>query len=157
MVVIPDGLPVSDGNAIRVTEIKGYDDIKKDVAVIQTETRELPSRVKNVIDINDADLSDDCLTEGRTVFTIGFPYGAEIAMNSNQELKNQVHGGSVTQNRGDYEFGHDAETAGGASGSPIINDKGKLIGIHHAGMTGVTGAQGFNWAIKAKYISDLLK
>ena len=78
-------------------------------------------------------------------------------MNSNLELKNQVHGGSITQNRGDYEFGHDAETAGGASGSPIINDKGKLIGIHHAGMTGVTGAQGFNWAIKAKYISELLK
>lgn len=157
MYVIPDGLPVSEGNAIRVTEIKGYDDIKKDVAIIQTETRELPSRVTNVIDINNADFSDDCLTEGRTVFTIGFPYGAEIAINSNQELKNQVHGGSITQNRGDYEFGHDAETAGGASGSPIINDKGRLIGIHHAGMTGVTGAQGFNWAIKAKYISELLK
>lgn len=157
MFIIPDGLPVSNGNAIEVTEIKGYDDINKDVAIIQTENRELPSRVTNVIDINNADFSDDCLTEGRTVFTIGFPYGAEIALNSNQELKNQVHGGSITQNRGDYEFGHDAETAGGASGSPIINDKGRLIGIHHAGMTGVTGAQGFNWAIKAKYISELLK
>lgn len=157
MFIIPDGLPISEGNAIRVKEIKGYDDVKKDVAIIQTETLGLPSRVKKVIDIDNADLSDDCLTEGRTVFTIGFPYGAEIAMNSNQELKNQVHGGSITQNRGDYEFGHDAETAGGASGSPIINDKGKLIGIHHAGMTGVTGAQGFNWAIKAKYISELLK
>ena len=48
MYVIPDGLPVSEGNAIRVTEIKGYDDIKKDVAIIQTETRELPSRVTNL-------------------------------------------------------------------------------------------------------------
>lgn len=157
MYVIPDGLPVSEGNAIKVMEIRGGDDINRDVAIIQTETRELPSKVKNIIDINDADLSDECLVEGKNIFTIGFPYGAQIAMNSNQELKNQVHGGSITQNRGDYEFGHDAETAGGASGSPILNDKGKLIGIHHAGMTGVTGAQGFNWAVKAKYISDLLK
>ncbi len=157
MYIIPDGLPVSAGNSIKVTEVKGYDDINKDVAIIQTETRELPSRVKNIIDITNADISEESLTEGRTIFTIGFPYGAQIAMNSNQELKNQVHGGSITQNRGDYEFGHDAETAGGASGSPIINDKGRLIGIHHAGMTGVTGAQGFNWAIKAKYISELIK
>lgn len=157
MFIILDGLPVSEGNAIRVTEIKGHDDINKDVAILQTETRELPSRVKNVIDINDADFSDESLTEGKTIYTIGFPYGAEIAMNSNQELKNQVHGGSITQNRGEYEFGHDAETASGASGSPILNDKGRLIGIHHAGMTGVTGAQGFNFAIKVKYISDLLK
>lgn len=156
MYIVPDGLPVSDGNAIKVTEVKGYDDINKDVAIIQTETRELPSRVKNIIDIKNADTSEDCLTEGRTVFTIGFPYGAQIAMNSNQELKNQVHGGSITQNRGDYEFGHDAESAGGASGSPIINDKGRLIGIHHAGMTGVTGAQGFNMGIKVKYIIDLM-
>lgn len=156
MYIVPDGLPVSEGNTIKVTEIKGYDDVNKDVAIIQTDTRELPTRVKNIIDIKNADTSEDCLTEGRTVYTIGFPYGAQIAMNSNQELKNQVHGGSITQNRGDYEFGHDAESAGGASGSPIINNKGRLIGIHHAGMTGVTGAQGFNMGIKVKYIIDLM-
>lgn len=154
--IIPNGLPISDGNLVKCTELKGYDDINKDVAVIQTETRGLPTQVKNIIDITHADTSDEAIKEGKAVFTIGFPYGAEIARNSNQELKNQVHGGSVTQNRGEYEFGHDAETAGGASGSPIINDKGHLIGIHHAGLTGVTGAQGFNWAIKAKYIVDLL-
>lgn len=157
MVVIPDGLPISDENAVACEEIRGYDDIQKDVAVLQTKTRKLPADVHNIIDINNADTSNECLTEGKTVFTIGFPYGAEIAMDSNKDLKNQVHGGSITQNRGDYEFGHDAETANGASGSPIINDKGRLIGVHHAGLTGVTGAQGFNWGIKAKYLVDLLK
>lgn len=157
MCIIPDGLPISEKNAIEVREIKGGDDINKDVAIIQTETRSLPSQVKRVIDINNADLSEESMTEGRQVFTIGFPYGADLAMNSNLELKNQVHGGTITQNRGDYEFGHDAETAGGASGSPIFNNKGELIGIHHAGLTGVTGVQGFNMAVKAKYIQELLK
>ncbi|MDE5981207.1 MAG: serine protease, partial [Bacteroidaceae bacterium] len=104
--------------------------------------------------INDSDASEEALTEGRTLFTIGFPYGANIAQDSRRDLKNQVHGGSVTQNKGEYEFGHDAETAGGASGSPILNDKGCLIGVHHAG---VTGSQGFNYAIKVKYLIDLIK
>ena len=96
-------------------------------------TLNLPEHVTNFIDINKADASEDAIKEGKTIFTIGFPYGTEMAMNSNQELKNQVHKGSVTQNRGEYDFGHDAVTAGGASGSPIINDKGRLVGIHHSG------------------------
>jgi V8-like Glu-specific endopeptidase len=70
-------------------------------------------------------------------------------------LQNQLQSGSITQSRGDYEFGHNAATAGGASGSPVLNEKGKLIGVHHAGMTGLTGAQGFNWAIKAKFVLEL--
>ena len=157
MLVIPDGLPIDDANATSCQEIKGYDDVDKDVAILQTATRKLPADVTNIIDINNADPSPESIVEGKTVFTIGFPYGADVALTSSQELKNQVHGGSVTQDRGEYEFGHDAETAGGASGSPIINDRGRLIGVHHAGLTGVTGAQGFNRAIKVKYLLDLLK
>lgn len=156
MYIVPNGLPISSGNTIKCTELNSYDDTNKDVALIQTESRSLPQSVKHIIDIKTADLSEEALKEGKAVFTIGFPYGNLLAQNSNQELKNQVHGGSITQNRGSYEFGHDAATAGGASGSPILNDKGKLIGIHHAGLTGVTGAQGFNMGIKAKYIVELL-
>lgn len=154
MYVVPDGLPVSESNLVECEEIKGHDDTNKDVAVLQTKTRRLPAGVKRVIDINDSDTSEEALTEGRTLFTIGFPYGADIAQDSHRDLKNQVHGGSVTQNKGEYEFGHDAETASGASGSPILNDKGRLIGVHHAG---VTGSQGFNYAIKVKYLIDLIK
>lgn len=154
MYVVPDGLPVSESNLVECEEIKGYDDVNKDVAVLQTKTRRLPAGIKRVIDINDAEAGEDALTEGRTVFTIGFPFGTDIAQDSHRDLKNQVHGGSVTQNKGEYEFGHDAETAGGASGSPILNDRGRLIGVHHAG---VTGSQGFNYAIKVKYLIDLLK
>ncbi len=157
LLVIPNGLPISRDNAVACKEYKGYDDIEKDVAIIQTDTRSIPASVKRVIDFREADITEEAITQGKDVFTIGFPYGAAIGLNSNEELQNQVHGGAVTQNRGEYSFGHDAATAGGASGSPIINADGRLIGIHHAGMTGVTGAQGFNRAIKAKYIVDLRK
>lgn len=157
MYIIPDCLPVSQANAVECEEYRGHNDIEKDVAVLQTKTRKLPEGVTDIVDIDNANVTEDALTEGRTVYTIGYPYGMDVAMDSNENLKNQVHEGSITQNRGDYEFGHDAATAGGASGSPIWNKEGELIGIHHAGMTGVTGAQGFNRAIKAKYLLELIK
>jgi len=157
MYIVPDGLTLNENNFIAIQEIYGHDDINKDVAIVQTVDHRLPPSVTSIIDITQADTSAEALAEGKTVFTIGYPYGADIALTSNNDLKNQVHGGAITQNRGEFEFGHDAATAGGASGSPILNDHGRLIGIHHAGMTGVTGAQGFNMAIKAKYIIDIMK
>ena len=151
--VIPDGLPVSDGNLIECDVIKKYDTLEKDVAILQTKARSLPDRVVNIIDIADADLSDEALKVGKKVYTIGFPLGAGIALNSNNELRNQVHGGTITQDRGEYDFGHDAAITHGGSGSPMLNDRGKLVGIANAG---VDNTQGFNTAIKAKYIADLL-
>lgn len=64
-----------------------------------------------------------------------------------------MHGGTITQDRGEYDFGHDAAITHGGSGSPMLNDRGKLVGIANAG---VDNTQGFNTAIKAKYIADLL-
>ena len=154
MGIIPNGLPFSNTNFIPCRELKGHDDVKKDVAIVQTENFRLPQGVNTIIDINTAANNEEELTQGKKVYSIGFPYGVTIG-NTDKGLQNQIQSGTITQDRGEYEFGHNASSAGGASGSPIFNIKGKLIGIHHAGMTGVTGAQGFNMAIKAKYIKEL--
>lgn len=158
MGIIPNGLPITPSNLIECREIKGHNDTNIDVAVLQTTTLKLPEQVTNIIDIDKADASEEAIKVGKTVFTIGYPYGLRYGtgINNNKELKNQAHEGSVTQDRGEYEFGHDASTANGASGSPVLNDKGRLVGIHNAGLTGVTGAQGFNRAIKVKHLLDLL-
>lgn len=153
--IVPDGLPLASDNLVECEVIATSDNTDIDVALLQTMSRSLPPKVTQIIDINKADISPESIVEGKTVFTIGYPYGMGINLNSKKELHNQIHDGSVTQDRGEYDFAHDAEAAGGASGSPIINDRGRLIGIHHAGMTGVTGAQGFSQAIKAKYIKQL--
>lgn len=155
--VVLNGLPLTQGNLIECVEYNGGDDARKDVAIMQTETRSLPASDINIIDITASVDDETAYKEGKTVYTIGFPYGTDIAIDSNNDIRNQIHSGSVTQNKGEFEFSHDAETAGGASGSPILDDKGRLIGVHHAGMTGVTGAQGFNWGIKVKWLKELLK
>lgn len=154
--VVLNGLPITQGNLIECVEYNGGEDPNKDVAIMQTETRSLPSADINIIDIKTAIDTEDAYKEGKNVYTIGFPYGTTLALDSNNDIRNQIHDGSITQNMGDYEFSHDAETAGGASGSPILNDKGKLIGVHHAGMTGATGAQGFNSGIKVKWLKELM-
>lgn len=154
--IVLNGLPITQGNLIECVEYNGGVDPNKDVAIIQTETRKLPSSDINIIDIKEADDAEDTYKEGKNVYTIGYPYGTSLALDSNNDIRNQIHDGSITQNMGDYEFSHDAETAGGASGSPILNEKGKLIGVHHAGMTGVTGAQGFNSGIKVKWLKELM-
>jgi pSer/pThr/pTyr-binding forkhead associated (FHA) protein len=155
MVVIPNGLPLDNDNCTSCMELVGHNEIDKDVAIVQTVTHALPSGVSCYIDMAKADMSDNSIKQGKKVYLIGYPYGVGVA-HTETGLQNQLQTGLITQDRGTYEFGHNAATAGGASGSPILNEKGHLIGIHHAGLTGVTGAQGFNRAIKVKYLNELL-
>lgn len=151
--VLPNGLPLSQSNLVECSVYRAGDDTHKDVAVIQTQSRSLPPQVKKIIDINNADDSDKAYTVGAKVYTIGYPLGVTLAENSNQEMINQAHEGHITQSRGEYEFGHDAATTSGASGSPVISEQGRLIGVHNAG---VSGTQGFNIGIKVKYVKELL-
>lgn len=151
--IIPNGLPVTPSNLIECREIKGHNDTNIDVAVIQTISLKLPDQVTNIIDIDKADASEEAIKVGKNVYTIGFPYTLDLGVNSNMELTNQAQEGSVTQDQGEYSFGHNAATAGGASGSPILNDKGRLIGVHSAG---TVEKQGFNSAIKVKHLLELL-
>ena len=151
--IIPNGLPVTPSNLIECREIKGHNDTNIDVAVIQTTTLKLPDQVTNIIDINKADASEEAIKVGKTVYTIGFPHSLDIGVNSNMELTNQAQEGSVTQDQGEYSFGHNAASAGGASGSPMLNDKGRLVGVLNAG---IPTSQGFNTAIKVKHLLDLL-
>ncbi len=152
--IIPNGLPVAQSNLIECTIVKNQDDLTKDVAVLQTVSRSLPPQVTNIIDYTKSDTSDEAYKEGKPIYTIGFPLGWNIGLDSNQDLQNQVHSGTVTQSRGEYTFGHDAAIQHGSSGSPIFNDKGQLIGVVNAG---VTSSQGFNTGVKVKYLIDLLQ
>ena len=151
--IIPDGVVFSTSNLVSCTVYKEQSGMPKDVAIIQTESRTLPAKVTHIIDFNKADLSPDALKEGKKIFTIGYPSGTDMGMIDNREIHNQVHEGNVTQNRGEVSFGHDMVTEHGASGSPILNDKGQLVGINNAGFE----KQGLNMGVKAKYIVELLK
>jgi S1-C subfamily serine protease len=124
-----------------------------DVAVMQTKSKTLPAGIKNIVDVYRAAVSDKAHAVGTTVCTIGFPAGFDLGLTV-QGIAATAQEGKITQERGDVEFGLNAAVEHGASGSPVFNQYGQLVGVINAGYE---KRQGFNMAIKAKHVLDLMK
>lgn len=122
-----------------------------DLARLQVNTKTLPAGVSQIVSLQDY-ASPSEATEGTEVFSMGFPAGFSIG-STPEGIKANCQDGKITQKRGEKEFGHNIPTTGGASGSPIFDNKGRLIGVVYAGYT---KTQGYNLAIHAKYAADLL-
>lgn len=138
-----------------------------DVTIFQTRDEKLPNSVTKVIkdiygwfeyDIDDPVANDRI---GETVYAIGFPYGinslASTIDNKYGQISNQIQNGIITQYRGILNFGHNIPVANGMSGSPIINDKGLLVGVHATGYTGLNGVQGMNQGVSANILSKCVQ
>jgi pSer/pThr/pTyr-binding forkhead associated (FHA) protein/S1-C subfamily serine protease len=138
---------------IPCTPIKTGSTNEIDIAVLQTNSKTLPGGTETIIDLNQAVITDDGLIAGTSVFTIGFPAGFDLAL-TEQGIQANNQDGKITQNRGNFEFGHNIPSEHGASGSPVFNEYGKLAGILNAGYE---AKQGYNMAIKAKYAVELAK
>ncbi|MDR3267443.1 MAG: FHA domain-containing protein [Tannerella sp.] len=134
--------------------LKTTDNDEIDVAIIQTNSKSLPVGVEHIVDLNNTVVNNEDIKEGRSIYTIGFPLGVTIGKTS-QGLEANNQSGEITQMRGDYAFGHNITIEHGASGSPVFNEYGQLIGVVNAGFFGIS--QGYNMAIKAKYAVELVK
>ena len=152
--LLPNGAYFSDENLKQCRELVGHDNIEKDVAILQLETKRLPDSDCDIVNVEQAVINDSEIRVGSHIFTMGFPFGLSL-----QDLKSskgiQLFGqdGSITRECGEYSFSFNAPSYHGASGSPIFNDKGQLIGILNSG---VDKSQGFNGAIKAIHVKELL-
>lgn len=157
--LIPQGEIFDPDNFIQCRVVSAGDDKDKDVALIQTKTKRLPFRECTYVNVQDSlELEEEVLAVGKHIYTLGFPAGLHSMLQKEGAEKGiQVigQGGNIIQQNSEFDFGHNAATAGGASGSPIFNEYGKLIGVHHAGFSQI-GTQGFNYGVKAKYIKELL-
>lgn len=152
--ILLDGEELDEDNLIDVRIYnEGKDVDKDDVAILQTCNRKVPKGVKAIIDISKADDSEDALAIGKTVFTIGYPLGSGLNQNNRNELKSQCFDGKITQDRGKYEFGTNVSVAHGSSGSPVLNEQGRLVGVIHSM---VEKEQGLNQAIKVSHLIRLL-
>jgi pSer/pThr/pTyr-binding forkhead associated (FHA) protein len=141
------------GGAIPCVVLKESGSKDIDIGVLQTESHNLPIGVENIIDLTKAIVSDVDIVVGKPVYTIGFPAGESLATTT-QGMEANNQDGKITQLRGEYEFGHNIPIIGGASGSPVFNEYGNLIGVIHQGFS---GSQGYNMAVKAKHAVELVK
>lgn len=128
-------------------------DKKKDVAVIQTMKKRLPTSECTYVPLNaQIEKTPDSLKVGTHIYTMGFPAGNALQQEARGDgIKVIPQDGAITQVL-EFEFLHNAASEHGASGSPIFNKYGKLIGILNKGYE---AKQGYNFGVKAQYIKEV--
>lgn len=152
---IPNGEYFSHENLVSCHELVAGSDTKIDVALLQTVTKRLPNPDMTFVNLDSAVINDSDICVGAHIYTMGFPLGLGAQdLKSSNGIQLLAHGGNITQESTEYSFGFDAASYGGASGSPIFNNKGQLVGVLNAGFN---KSQGFNYGIKAKYAKDLIE
>ena len=152
--MLPNGAYFSDANIRQCRELIGHENTEKDVAILQLETKRLPDTNCSIVNVDQAVVDDAEITVGSHIYTMGFPFGLSLQdLKTPKGIRILANGGSITQECTEYSFGFNAPSYGGASGSPIFNEKGQLIGVLNAGMS---NSQGFNYGIKAVHVKDLL-
>lgn len=156
----PNGVYYDSTNAVRcrvVVEPPKGEDPDFDLVVLQTINGKLPEHA-GFVPVDQISIENSPV--GSKVYTMGFPMIHILQdVNARPELQKKplqatVAEGVVTQNNDRYEYGYSANAAAGASGSPVFDSHGNLIGIV---ASGVTHTQGYNQCVRAGYIQKLLK
>ena len=142
----------SEKELIPCTVIKTSSIDELDVAMLQTNTKSLP-KGSTFVDMSKA-VSSEKLYLGYGVCTIGFPQSFVIG-NTSVGLEANNQSGSITQIRGEYEYGHNITIHQGASGSPVYDIKGRFAGIIVSGFLGIS--QGYNHAISPSPVVEFVK
>lgn len=95
----------------------------------------------------------DGIAVGAPLYMIGF--NSSLSIGSTKEgIKAQLTQGSVSQLVDDLEFMYTIPSLQGSSGSPVLNEYGDLVAIHHAGWV---STQNFNYGIRAKHLRELFQ
>lgn len=143
----------SKSDMIPCSVYKTSNDDNADLAIIQMNSKLTPFDVENIVDLTDIAEEDD-LKLGDRIYSIGFPLsftigGTDIGLEANNQS------GEVTQERGEYVYGHNITIHKGASGSPVFDAYGKFAGVIVSGFIGVSS--GYNQAVHPQKAVELLK
>lgn len=152
---IPNGEYFTSENLRSCREIAASDNTKADVALLQTVSRKLPDETTTYVSVENFVTNDSDICVGQHIYTMGFPLGLNAQnLESTNGIQLLARSGNITQESDEYSFGFDAASYKGASGSPIFNDRGQLVGILNAGFE---RSQGFNYGIKAVFAKELIE
>jgi pSer/pThr/pTyr-binding forkhead associated (FHA) protein len=153
-IFLNDSYITSIKDIIPCSYIKDSGQEEVDLGLIQVNSKSLPPGIERVVDLSIMDTTEKASQIGSNVYTIGFPSGFSIG-NTKAGIEANNQSGEITQVRGEIEFGHNISITHGASGSPVFNDHGQLVGVVNAGFVGIS--QGYNMAVKARFAVELLR
>lgn len=132
-----------------------------DLAVIQTDSKEVPEGIGEFTDLtteNDdghygATMQETEVMKVTTpLYLIGYNYGPEIAATSDG-IKVQLSKGEVTQESDQYRVLYSVPSLPGSSGSPVFNNKGKIVAINYSGYS---VKENFNYGVLSSHLKYIL-
>lgn len=128
------------------------ENLDKDVALVKMVSNNFPRNYTWINFKDSVDYNEDVLKVGKHVTTIGFPKGRTLQSDqSNKVINAFAASGAISREANEFGFWFNATSSGGASGSPVFNDKGMLIGVLNSGFR----SEDYTFGIKAKYIKEL--
>ena len=108
----------------------------------------LIDKVKDIFASSD---KDELQTE-QQLYMIGFNAGFSLS-NTSQGIKAQITSGAISQKPDNDKIMYTIPSLPGSSGSPVVNEYGKLVAVNFAG---VTGTQSFNYGIQVKRVRQFV-
>lgn len=115
----------------------------------EDEEQGLIDKVKDIFASSD---KDELQTEQK-LYMIGFNAGFSLS-NTSQGIKAQITSGTISQKPDNDKIMYTIPSLPGSSGSPVVNEYGKLVAVNFAG---VTGTQSFNYGIQVKRVRQFVK
>lgn len=134
-----------------LVEESGNADI--DLAILQLNNKRTPETISKVVELSRAVVDPAEINPlEESYYYIGYPMGVYLNLNNQdgglRPLLNEV---KANRTPGKYEFDLQGEVLGGASGSPILDRHGRLVGVVNKSMTFTTMSKG----VLAKYAQEL--
>lgn len=124
------------------TPVRKSDNDEIDIAILQLNNKQTPAGTQ-IVDIQNYSKPEHRRL-GDKVYTLGFPKSFTIGTtDAGLEANNQS--GEITQERGEYTYGHNITIHQGASGSPVFDAYGRFAGVIVSGFLGLS--QGYNHAV----------
>ncbi|MGZ3911974.1 MAG: trypsin-like peptidase domain-containing protein [Flavisolibacter sp.] len=126
-----------------------------DLALIQTSNKALPDSSIKLVDltrIKKSENEDQQPQMSERLILIGYNRGTELAKTT-EGIEAQLTEGKVSQNTDAFRLMYTIPTLPGSSGSPVFDDKGRLVSVNFAGMS---QTQSFNYGIQPRQIKGFL-
>ncbi len=149
---IPHGSYFDGHTAMSCIEVAASNDTEMDVAILKAmlPSSKLPDGSTYVSLTTIPNRSS--YKPGTKIFTIGFPMAKALQDIEKKKLQAIFAEGTMSASNNNYDFGHTAQSTNGASGSPVFDKKGNLIGVISSGY-----GNGYNFAVRAEYLMNLLE
>lgn len=122
----------------------------QDVAILQLNTKRTPDEIKYIYDINYFNTKQLVPLEDK-LFVIGYPLGLYWGLDDkSKSLEPSIRETKCSKEPSRYTFDFQESSQGGASGSPVFDEKGRVVGVLCTG-----AVVGPTQAVQAKYIKEL--